>query len=96
MSAKEAAASDAGQDAERARAHLAAMGLMTRVADIPGAARWDAEALLASMRRDKKARDGTIRFVLARGIGDAFTSDDVAPDAVRAMLQEDLSVEVGV
>ncbi|WP_084608471.1 3-dehydroquinate synthase [Nisaea denitrificans] len=86
----------AGQDAERARAHLGAMGLMTRVADIPGAAQWDAEALLASMRRDKKARDGMIRFVLARGIGGAFTSDDVAPDAARAMLQEDLSVAAGV
>tara|TARA_E500000318_G_scaffold65144_1_gene60188 strand:- start:4254 stop:5381 length:1128 start_codon:yes stop_codon:yes gene_type:complete len=80
-----------GQDAERARAHLGAMGLMTRVADIPGAARWKAEALLASMRRDKKAREGTVRFVLARGIGEAFTSDDVAPDAVRTMLEEDLS-----
>ncbi len=86
----------AGQDTERARAHLGAMGLMTRVADIPGAARWNAEALLASMRRDKKARDGTIRFVLARGIGEAFTSDDVTPDAVRTMLEEDLSAAAGV
>lgn len=85
-----------GQDAERARAHLGAMGLMTRVADIPGAESWEAEALLASMRRDKKARDGNIRFVLARGIGDAFTSDDVASGAVRTMLQEDLSVGAGV
>jgi 3-dehydroquinate synthase len=85
-----------GQDAERARAHLGAMGLRTRVTDIPGAAGWSADALLTSMRRDKKARDGTIRFVLARGIGKAFTSDDVASDAVRTMLQEDLSIAAGV
>lgn len=84
-----------GQDTERARSHLAAMGLMARVADIPGAGKWKPDGLLASMRRDKKARDGTIRFVLARGIGDAFTSDDVAPDAVRSMLEEDLSAAAG-
>ena len=86
----------AGQDTERARSHLASMGLKVRVADIPGSARWKAEALLASMRRDKKARDGSIRFVLARGIGDTFSSDDVAPDTVRAMLQEDLTTTAGV
>ncbi|WP_420403427.1 3-dehydroquinate synthase [Nisaea sp.] len=80
-----------GQDTERARTHLAGMGLMARVRDIPGAGKWKAEDLLASMRRDKKARDGTIRFVLAHRIGDAFTSDEVMPDVVRTMLEEDLS-----
>ncbi|UUX51681.1 3-dehydroquinate synthase [Nisaea acidiphila] len=84
-----------GQEAERARSHLSAMGLMARVADIPGASKWQADELLASMRRDKKARDGNIRFVLARAIGDAFTSDEVAPDIVRSMLEEDLSATAG-
>ena len=79
------------QDKERVRAHLGAMGLVTQVADIPGAMGWDAEDLLAFMRRDKKARDGAIRFVLARGIGDAFMSDDVQTDTLRRMLQDDLS-----
>ena len=85
-----------GQDKERARAHFGAMGLVARVADIPGATGWDVEDLLAFMRRDKKARDGAIRFVLARGIGDAFISDDVAPDALRGMLQDDLSTVVNM
>jgi len=84
-----------GQDAERARSHLAGMGLMARVCDIPGAGKWKAEDLLTSMRRDKKARDGTIRFVLARRIGEAFTSDEVVPDLVRTMLEEDLSAAAG-
>ena len=60
------------------------------------AAGWSADALLTSMRRDKKARDGNIRFVLARGIGEAFTIDDVAPDAVRTMLEEDLLIAADV
>ena len=34
------------------------------------------------MRRDKKMRDGTLAFVLVRGIGQAFTSRDVPDDAV--------------
>ena len=85
-----------GQDKERARAHLGAMGLVTKVADIPGATGWDVEDLLAFMRRDKKARDGAIRFVLARGIGDAFISDDVAPDALLRMLREDLLAVVNI
>ena len=38
------------------------------------------------MAADKKVKDGRIRFVLARGIGQAFIADDVALDAVRDLL----------
>jgi shikimate kinase/3-dehydroquinate synthase len=38
------------------------------------------------MKQDKKMRGGKLTFVLTRGIGKAFTSDDVPEDAVRATL----------
>ena len=41
------------------------------------------------MRRDKKMRDGRLNFVLARGIGQAFTSRDVPPEAVLDLLREE-------
>ena len=40
------------------------------------------------MRRDKKARAGQLTFVLARTIGDAFTSDQVAESEVEHLLAE--------
>ncbi len=45
--------------------------------------------LIGHMRRDKKMRDGALHFVLARGIGQAFTSADVPPDAVMDLLREE-------
>ena len=42
------------------------------------------------MRRDKKMRDGALSFVLVRGIGRAFTTRDVDPDAVSDLLQEEV------
>jgi shikimate kinase/3-dehydroquinate synthase len=38
------------------------------------------------MQSDKKMRDGRLAFVLARGIGSAFTSREVPQEAVRATL----------
>ena len=72
-------------DAARVRRHLGAMGLPTALPRNQGR-QWDAERLTAHMARDKKVRDGRITFVLARGIGDAFVAPDVAPEAVRTLL----------
>jgi len=41
------------------------------------------------MRHDKKAQQGRMTFILAKGIGHAFVSRDVPEDAVRALLSED-------
>ena len=73
------------QDAERFSRHLRATGLPAAIADIPGA-RPGAAELIAHMRHDKKARDGRIAFVLVRGIGEAFVTDDVPMDAVAEVL----------
>jgi shikimate kinase/3-dehydroquinate synthase len=51
--------------------------------------RFSAEALLGHMRRDKKVRDGALKFVLARGIGQAFTAGDVPVAAVTELLLEE-------
>ncbi|ETX16616.1 3-dehydroquinate synthase [Roseivivax halodurans JCM 10272] len=78
------------EDPSRVAAHLSAMGMKARLSDIPGDLP-DADALLSLMAQDKKMMDGRLHFILARGIGDAFVTSDVPPDAVRALLVEALS-----
>ena len=75
-------------DAERVRRHLAAVGLPSTLGDIPSHP-LPVDRLLAHMHHDKKVRDGRLTFVLARGIGKAFVSRDVAPEAIEALLQEE-------
>ena len=72
-------------EAARVRRHIAAAGLPTGLDALPGRS-WNTGALLEHMRRDKKVRDGHITFVLARGIGQAFLTDEVALDEVAALL----------
>ncbi|MSO70453.1 MAG: 3-dehydroquinate synthase [Alphaproteobacteria bacterium] len=74
-------------DGERIRRHLARVGLP--VTPPPGLAR---TKLIERMRLDKKVADGKLRFVLARGIGQAFISDAVPADALAAALDEALAV----
>src|SRR5262249_49999125 len=62
---------------ERQRRLLAALGLPTR----PG--EWPADALVATMRSDKKAVAGRLRLVLLRRIGAADLFDDVPEEDVR-------------
>lgn len=73
----------------RVRAHLRAMGMKTDIADIPGDLP-DAAGLLALMGQDKKVIDGRLRFILARGIGEAFVAEDVPGDVVLAVLSDAL------
>lgn len=77
-------------DAGRLAAHLAAMGMVTELADIPGPLP-GAEALIALMMQDKKVQAGRLRFVLARGIGRAFVTGDVPGEALSALLAEALA-----
>nr|WP_102855818.1 3-dehydroquinate synthase [Phaeobacter inhibens] len=78
------------EDPSRVRAHLKAMGMKTDLADIPGELP-DAEALLALMGQDKKVVDGQLRFILARGIGQAFVIGDVPQAAVLDVLRDALA-----
>ena len=74
---------------ERLRVHLAGLGLPTRVAEVSNRA-FAVDDLLVAMGRDKKVEASRIRFVLARRIGEAFTSTDVPEEAVRTVLAEDV------
>ncbi|MFC6687448.1 3-dehydroquinate synthase [Jhaorihella thermophila] len=78
------------EDPSRVRAHLRAMGMKTDLADIPGDLP-DAEGLLDLMAQDKKVVDGRLRFILARGIGQAFTTSDVPQEAVLGVLRDALA-----
>jgi 3-dehydroquinate synthase len=60
-----------GQDAGRAEALLNALGLATRIADLSGGP-YRADDLLAFMAHDKKAKNGQMTLILARGIGQAY------------------------
>lgn len=73
-------------DAARAKAHLDAVGLPTRLDQIPGGV-GTADDLMAAIFQDKKVKRGRLTFILTRGIGQAFIADDVAPDVVRDFLR---------
>jgi shikimate kinase/3-dehydroquinate synthase len=74
-------------DADRVVSHVAAVGLPAELSMLNR--RFSAATLIGHMRRDKKVRDGALNFVLARGIGQAFTSADVPPDAVTELLRDE-------
>ena len=77
------------EEPSRVRAHLKTMGMKTDLADIPGDLP-GAETLLGLMGQDKKVVDGQLRFILARGIGEAFITSDVPADAVLGLLRDQL------
>ena len=79
------------EDPSRLRAHLRDMGMKVDLADIDGDLP-DVEGLLDLMGQDKKVVDGQLRFILARGIGDAFVTADVPRDMVLAVLQDALAL----
>jgi shikimate kinase/3-dehydroquinate synthase len=73
-------------EAERVVAHVASVGLPAEIAMLNR--RFSAERLIGHMRRDKKVRDGAIRFVLALRIGAAFTTSEVPASALTTLLRE--------
>jgi 3-dehydroquinate synthase len=75
------------EDPSRVRAHLRAMNMKTDLRDISGDLP-DAEALLDLMGQDKKVVAGTLRFIMARGIGQAFVTSDVNHNTILAALRD--------
>ncbi|RWX74416.1 3-dehydroquinate synthase [Neorhizobium lilium] len=74
-------------DAARVEAHLKAVGLPTKIGDIPGELP-PTERLLDAIGQDKKVRSGKLTFILTRGVGEAFIADDVPPSEVLAFLED--------
>ena len=79
------------EETARVRRHLAAIGLPTGLEWFGGRA-VSPRDLLEHMSRDKKVRDGRITFVLARGIGRAFLSQEVDLREVEALLNGALAL----
>lgn len=73
-----------GQDTQRVIRHFNTLGLPT---SLKGRG-WKTADLLATMRRDKKAANGALTFILVRGIGQAFVEKNVAPDLVETVLND--------
>ncbi|MGD9545499.1 MAG: 3-dehydroquinate synthase [Methylocystis sp.] len=75
--------------AERIERHLKAVGLPTRIQDIPD---WqdDAQAILDSMYQDKKVERGALTFILLRGVGEAFIAKAVDANEVIGFLNDEL------
>jgi 3-dehydroquinate synthase len=75
------------EEAERVRRHFTSIGLPVALPE-GGNQRWTSSVLLRHMGQDKKVRDGKITFILARGIGRAFITRDIAPESVRELLEQ--------
>ncbi|AIC29191.1 3-dehydroquinate synthase [Rhizobium etli bv. mimosae str. IE4771] len=74
-------------DARRVERHLQAVGLPTRMAEIPGDLP-PAEVLMDAIAQDKKVKGGKLTFILTRGIGQSFVADDVPASEVISFLRE--------
>jgi 3-dehydroquinate synthase len=72
---------------DRLIAHLDAVGLPTRMDQVPGGP-FSPDILLDHMAHDKKAEGGRLTFVLLRDLGDAFIARSVELGPVREMLSE--------
>ena len=83
----------AQEDPSRVRAHLRDMKMKVDLSDIEGELP-DADGLISLMGQDKKVVDGKLRFILARGIGEAFITSDVPPETVRAVLEDALAMRI--
>ena len=77
-------------DANRVAAHFQAVGLPTRIGQIPGN-KPDVAALLRLMGQDKKVRKGKLTFILVRGIGSAYIARDVSPASVSTFLEGEIA-----
>jgi 3-dehydroquinate synthase len=75
------------QDRDRVKNHLAACGLPVGLGAIRDAG-WSAAELIDLMGQDKKVVDGKLTFILARGIGRSFITDDVDLADVTAVLDD--------
>ena len=77
-------------DVSRVEAHLKAVGLPTRIQDIPGDLP-SVETLMSFIAQDKKVKRGALTFILTKGVGNSYIADDVPPSEVSAFLSEHLN-----
>ncbi|MDO1584081.1 3-dehydroquinate synthase [Rhizobium oryzicola] len=74
-------------DAQRVERHLSAVGLPTKISQIPGELP-PTDVLLDAIAQDKKVKSGKLTFILTHGIGQSFIADDVPVSEVKSFLEE--------
>ena len=77
-------------DAERATAHLAAVGLPTTLAQVSGGLP-DAAGLVDLMGQDKKVTRGALTLILAHRVGEAYVARDIDPAQLTRFLEGKLA-----
>ncbi|MCC8932919.1 3-dehydroquinate synthase [Rhizobium sp. 'Codium 1'] len=73
--------------ADRVEAHLKAVGLPTRMDQIPGELP-PTDVLMDTIAQDKKVKSGKLTFILTRGLGQSFVADDVPTSEVQRFIEE--------
>lgn len=79
------------EDAVRVREHLKSVGLPVTAPRKGVHGPITVPRLIAHMGQDKKVKDGAITFILARGIGQAFTTAAVSQGDLEAVLHAALN-----
>jgi len=77
-------------DYQRVLAHYAVVGLPSSLKHVAQA--WDIDQLVEHFSRDKKNSDGKLTFILTRGIGKAFITQEVNHQLVRSVLAQSAAV----
>ena len=80
-----------GQDAGRAIKYIRNIGLPTNIKSIKGSTSWNPDGLMQHMQHDKKVSNGQLRFVLLKGIGEAYLTADVEKKEVYSIIEKSLS-----
>jgi len=65
------------------------MKMKVDISDIEGQLP-DSDGLIALMMQDKKVSAGTLNFIMARDIGEAFVTSDVPKEVLTAVLTDAL------
>lgn len=78
-------------DARRVETHLKAVGLPTKISDMPGDAP-DASIMMEFIAQDKKVVRGALTFILTKGIGQSFIAKDVPVSALEGFLRQETKI----
>ena len=76
-----------GQDEMRVAGHLHGLGLPAALGDLPVIADMSSAQIIAHMRKDKKARDGKLTFILVEKIGKAFVENQIDEQSLHDYLE---------
>jgi 3-dehydroquinate synthase len=77
-------------DLSRLQTHYQKIGLLSSLAEAGGD--WDISNLIKHFSRDKKNSDGKLTFILTKGIGKAYVTQEVDMDLVRDVLAKSANV----